>query len=244
MSLLTHRGSALMGDGASVASLQSSGGAAQAHPTLDVRSISTTRSPDPVFVPLVQPDISSVISVLEDSSLDPSVPSPIIPAPSSTPLVTIKDKASDLGLKDITNTASWIDTKKIIDAHLRPPPYCPGPNSKVLVTTKDNQVASSWWEEVINFYVEPPISDLFVEESQFDGKGFEMIEHINKYFNLSGNVDSLSYIFDLIDIKQVSDESVITLKAQFSPLFAYLKLGGVTIDSVLQVRFMLRALLS
>ncbi len=87
-----------------------------------------------MFVPLVQPDISSVIFVLEDSSLDPSIPSPIIPAPLSTPLVTIKDKASDLGLKDITDKDSWIDAKKIIDACLRRPPYCPGPDSKVLVT--------------------------------------------------------------------------------------------------------------
>jgi hypothetical protein len=118
--------------------------------------------------------------------------------------MTIKDKASDLGLKDITDKDSWIDAKKIIDAHLCCPPYCPGPNLKVLVTTKDNQVASSWWEEVINFYMKPPISDLFVEESQFDGKGFKMIKHTDKYFNPSGTVDSLSSIFNLINVKQAS----------------------------------------
>ena len=71
-----------------------------------------------------------------------------------------------------------------------------------------------------------------------------MIEHINKYFNPSGTVDSLSHIFDLIDIKQAAEESVITLKARFSRLFASLKMGGVAIDSALQVGFMLRALLS
>jgi hypothetical protein len=156
----------------------------------------------------------------------------------------IKDKASDLELKDITNKDSWIDAKKIIDACLCRPPYCPGSDLKVLVTTKDNQVASSWWEEVINFYVKPPIFDLFVEESQFDGKGFEMIEHIDKYFNPSSTVDSLSHIFDLIDVKQALDKSVINLKAQFPRLFASLKLGGIAIDSALQVGFMLRALLS
>jgi hypothetical protein len=84
--------------------------------------------------------------------------------------------------------------------------------------------------------------DLFVEESQFDGKGFEMIAHIDQYFNPSGTVDSLSHIFDLIDIKQAQDESVITLKARFSRVFARLKMGGVAIDSALQVGFMLRAL--
>ncbi len=83
-----------------------------------------------------------------------------------------------------------------------------------------------------------------MEESQFDGKGFEMIEHIDKYFNPSGTVNSLSYIFDLINGKQASDESVITLKTRFSRLFESLKLGGVAIDSALQVGFMLRALLS
>ncbi len=71
-----------------------------------------------------------------------------------------------------------------------------------------------------------------------------MIEHIDKYFNPSGTVDSLSHIFDLINIKQALDKSVITLKARFSRLFAFLKLGGIAIDSALQVGFMLHALLS
>jgi hypothetical protein len=71
-----------------------------------------------------------------------------------------------------------------------------------------------------------------------------MIDHIDKYFNPSGTVYSLSHIFDLIDIKQAAEESVITLKAHFSRLFASLKMGGVAIDSALQVGFMLRALKS
>ncbi len=71
-----------------------------------------------------------------------------------------------------------------------------------------------------------------------------MIAHIDKYFNPSGTVYSLSYIFDLINVKQALDKSVITLKAQFSCLFASLKLGGVAINSALQVGFMLRVLLS
>ena len=71
-----------------------------------------------------------------------------------------------------------------------------------------------------------------------------MIKHIEKYFNPSGAVDSLNYIFDLIDVKQASDESVITLKARLSHLIASLKLGGIAIDPPLQAGFMLRALLS
>jgi hypothetical protein len=90
--------------------------------------------------------------------------------------------------------------------------------------------------------MKPPISDHFVKESQFDRKGFEMIEHIDKHFNPSGTVDSLSHIFDLINIKQAQDESVITLKARFSRVFARLKMGGIAIDLALQVGFMLRAL--
>ena len=70
-----------------------------------------------------------------------------------------------------------------------------------------------------------------------------MIDHIDKYFNPSGTVDSLSHIFDLIDIKQAPAESVIMLKARFSRVFASLKMGGVSIDSALQVGFMLRSLL-
>ena len=71
-----------------------------------------------------------------------------------------------------------------------------------------------------------------------------MIKHIDKYFNPSGTVDSFSHIFDLINVKQAHDENVISLKARFSRIFASLKMGGVVIDSALQVGFMLRALLS
>jgi hypothetical protein len=106
-----------------------------------------------------------------------------------------------------------------------------------------NAAASVWWEEVISFYCRPLVSDLFLEESCFDGKGFEMITHINHHFNPFGAVNSLGYIFDLIDIKQLDQESVITLKARFSMVFSNLKMGGIRIDSALQVGVMLRALL-
>ncbi len=71
-----------------------------------------------------------------------------------------------------------------------------------------------------------------------------MIEHTDKYFNSSSAANSLGYVFNLIDIKQASDESVITLKAWLSHLFASLKLGGVAINPALQVGFILLALLS
>jgi hypothetical protein len=99
-------------------------------------------------------------------------------------------------------------------------------------------------EELLYFYLKPPVHDLFVEEYRFDGKGFKKVEYIDKFFHPLGAVDSLAYIFDLIDIKQASDELVVTLKAQFSQVFASLKMGGVDIGSALQVAFMLRALLS
>jgi len=83
-------------------------------------------------------------------------------------LLPSRTKASDLGLKDITDKDSWTEAKKMIAAHLRRHPYCPGPDSKLLVTSKSNAVASAWWEEVINYYVKLTISDLFVKESQFD----------------------------------------------------------------------------
>ncbi len=97
---------------------------------------------------------------------------------------------------------------------------------------------------MIAYYCQPPVSDLFVEERCFDGKGFEMIAHIHQHFNPSRAVDSLAYIFDIIYIKQLDQESVVTLKARFSSLFTALKMGGISIDSALQVGFMLRALLS
>ena len=71
-----------------------------------------------------------------------------------------------------------------------------------------------------------------------------MIAHIHQHLNPSGAIDSLGYIFDLIDIKQAEQESVVTLKPCFLKAFSALKMGGIGIDSALQVGFMLCALLS
>ena len=164
MSPLTFKGSGSMGGGASVTSSRSMGGARSASLAvpLDIFSTSTTVSPAPSFVPLAPPSADSDSS----SNLSASVP-----PPTTAPLViTINDKASDLGLKDITDKDSWTEAKKIIDTRLRRHPYCPGPDSKLLETSKSNTVASAWWEEVINYYAKPPISDLFVKESRFNGK--------------------------------------------------------------------------
>ena len=118
-------------------------GGASAVP-LEILSTSTTVSQASSFVPLAQPDASSV---LDDSSSDPSVPVPAPPTP--LPVVTaIKDKASDLGLKDITDKDSWIEAKKIIDARLRCPPFCPGLDSKILLRTNANAIASAWWSRL------------------------------------------------------------------------------------------------
>ncbi len=104
--------------------------------------------------------------------------------------------------------------------------------------------ASVWWEEVIPYFCEPPVSDLFVGETCFDGKGFECIDHIYHHFHPSGAVDALGYIFNLIDIKQKDDKLVVSLKVRFSQSFSSVELGGISIDSALQVGFMLCALLS
>ncbi len=115
-----------------------------------------------------------------------------------------------MGIKNITDKESWSEAKKIIDARLCRAPYWPG-KPRALVTTSLNAAASVWWEKVIAYYCKPPVSDLFVEEHRFDGKGFEMIAHIDQHFNPLGAVDSLGYIFDLINIKQAKQESVVAL---------------------------------
>jgi hypothetical protein len=101
-----------------------------------------------------------VISVLEDSLVLPKI--------KATHALIIKDKPSDLGLKDITNKDSWIEARKIIDACICCLPYCPSVTSKTLVTTPENQAASSGWEEIIFYYVKPPISNLIVKNPQFN----------------------------------------------------------------------------
>jgi hypothetical protein len=146
-----------------------------------------------------------------------------MPLPIPSPEATIKDKPSNIGLKDIVNKDSWLDAKKVIDAQLHCSSYWPGP-SKELVMTADDMLASAWWEEVIVYYCKPPVLDLFVEELDFNGKGFEMISYINAHFKPSSAEDSLGYIFDLINIKQLVNKLVVTLKAPFSHLFTSLKM--------------------
>ncbi len=178
----------------------------------------TTSAPPGLVLP------ASMDSSLSESLLSP--PPVPVPPPPIPPMVQapIKDKPSDMGIKEITDKDSWMEVKKIIDARLLRAPFWPGP-SKDLITTTENAVASAWGEEVIAYHCKPPVSDLFVEESRFDGKGFEMIACIDAHFNPSGAVDSLGYIIDLINIKQAPEESVVTPKAHFSHVFALLKWG-------------------
>ena len=104
---------------------------------------------------------ASIISSIADSrvptSLDsskPATPPNCVQLQTPTPHITIKYKPSDMGIKPITDKASWTDVKKIIDARLRRAPYWPG-ESKQLITTEANAAASVWWEEVISFYCQP-----------------------------------------------------------------------------------------
>jgi hypothetical protein len=90
----------------------------------------------------------------------------------------------EMGTKPITDKDSWTSAKKIINARLQRASYWPG-ESKELVTTDANAATSVWWEEVIAYYCQPPVSYLFMEESHFDGKGFDMIAHINQHCNPS-----------------------------------------------------------
>jgi hypothetical protein len=186
----------------------------------------------PVLLPPSMPSTSAGTTVIlvEDNLIAPPLPIPPPPAP---PVTSIKDKPSDMGLKDITDKTSWIKAKSVIDSRLCHAPFWPNPTSKALITMPENMVASVWWEELLYYYLKPPVCDLFVEESQFNGKGFEMINYIDKHFNPSGAVDSLRYIFNLIDIKQGQDKPVVTLRAQFSRVFASLKMGGMDIASSL-----------
>ena len=173
--------------------------------------------------------------------IHPSLHLPLI-APNFSPLPHISQSRTSHLTWGSDLLDSWMDAKKIINAQLCHTPYWPG-ESKMLITTEANATASVWWEEVIAYYCKPPVLDLLVEESRFDGKGFEMIAYIDQHFNPSGAVDSLGHIFNLIDIKQLEQGSVITLKAQFSKVFSALKMGGISINSALQVGIMIRALL-
>jgi hypothetical protein len=59
----------------------------------------------------------------------------------------------------------------------------------------------------------------------------------------SGAVNLLGYTFDLIDIKQKDNKPVVSLKVHFLQAFSLLKMGGISINSALQVGFMICALL-
>jgi hypothetical protein len=202
----------------------------------------------------------SLLPTSSDSSESPPLLSPTPPVTSPTaqlltavkpesPLVTpVKPvesmgKPSDLGIKPIINKDSWIEAKKIIDTHLCCSPFWPGP-SKEMIITPENAAASVWWEEVVAYFCKPPVLDLFVKMPEFECKGFKMLAYINNHFNPSATVDTLSSIFDLINLKQKEDKQVVSLKARFSRVFATLKMGGISINSALQVGFMLHALLS
>jgi hypothetical protein len=192
-------------------------------------------------LPLTSSDTSS-LSKLAAIATPVKVPVPLKSDVTQKPESPIEDKPSNLGLKPIKDKESWLNAKKIIEFHLCCPPYWAGP-SGALIRADMNMAESVWWEEVIAYFCEPPVSNLLVGEACFDGKGFKCIDPVDRHFHPSGDVDALGYIFDLIDIKQKDNEPVVSLKARFSQSFSSLKLGCISIDSALQDGFMLCALL-
>jgi hypothetical protein len=149
-----------------------------------------------VSSPVPLPPSSSSITSIQEA----------IPAKASPVHVTsIKDKPLDIGLKEITDKALWIEAKVVIDSRLRHTPFWPSPISEAPITMPENMVASAWWEELLYYYLKPPVRDLFMEESRFYGKGFEMLYYIDKHLNPSSAINLLGYIFDLINIEQRAD---------------------------------------
>ncbi len=76
-------------------------------------------------------------------------------------------------------------------------------------------VAPLYWrsDTHTHTHTHTPVSDLFVSETKFDGKGFEWLEYIDRHFHPSWAVNLLRYIFDLIDIKQKDDKLIVSLMA-------------------------------
>ncbi len=116
--------------------------------TLTQRSSSVTAPPSSSGVLVMSSFLGSMIPKSSQSSDSSTKISSSPPPAAPQSMALIKDKPSDLGIKNITDKESWTEAKKIINARLRRPPYWPG-ESKSLVTTNLNDAASVWWEEVI-----------------------------------------------------------------------------------------------
>jgi hypothetical protein len=79
----------------------SMGGTAPGHSAFDIQLIRSSSTPTPIPPPQLDTSSSlatSVVSILKDSSSDPRV--------EVFPFLVIKDKRSNLGLKEITNKES------------------------------------------------------------------------------------------------------------------------------------------
>jgi hypothetical protein len=122
--------------------------------------------------------VSSLVPLPPSSSSITSIQEAILTKAPPVHITSIKDKPSDMVLKDITDKALSIEAKAVIDSRLCRASFWPSPTSKALITTPENMVASTWWKELLYYYLKPPVHDLFAEESRFDGKGFEMLNYV------------------------------------------------------------------
>jgi hypothetical protein len=110
-------------------------GGVQSPPLLESSSHSVIFKPAPL--PL---SLGTVILVQNESTAPP----PPVPPPPAPLVTSIKDKPSDMGLKDITDKNSWIKAKAVIDSRLHRAPFWLGPTSKAFITMSKNIVASTW----------------------------------------------------------------------------------------------------
>ena len=167
---------------------------------------------------------------------------------SSTSLATIAKPslrpAEPFKLSEIKDVKGYLDMQDEIAYYLRSDEYCTRRSDSLLVTDASNAEASRYWEGQLRIAVKNGGLRFLFENtgSRFHGKGFEMIDVLNRHCRPDSVTDAFTTLMSLFNDVQGDSEPIVEFRSRFDGLVLDMSRCKVVIPPLLLVMIFIRGL--
>ena len=153
-------------------------------------------------------------------------------------------KMEPFKLSEIKDVKSYLDMHDEISFYLRSAEYSTGRSDALLITNPSNAEASRYWEGQLRIAVKNGGLRFLFENtgSRFHGKGFEMIEVLNRHCRPDSVTNAFTTLMSLFNDVQKDTEPIVEFRSRFDGMILDMGRGKVVIPPLLLVMIFLRAL--
>jgi hypothetical protein len=194
------------------------------------------------------------------SEIPPVVPSAIPPAAVSSPPPDTSSSSSSstslahldkpsiktdpFKLSEIKDVKSYLDMQDEIAYYLRSDEYSTGRSDSLLITDPSNAEASRYWEGQLRIAIKNGKLRFLFENtgSRFHGKGFEMIDVLNRHCRPDSVTNAFTTLMSLFNDVQRDSEPILEFRSRFDGMIMDMARVKVIIPPLLLVMIFIRAL--